>query len=110
MTAYTVANRAIGKAITLVAAQVDTVAFSATSIRLLEVVNPGTNIADVWYTIDGTTPTVGGDNCYYAPVGSVDTRQNVPIVGGGALIKVISSGTPTIRVQRCDIDRVQVSN
>lgn len=104
MATYTVAASATGTALnTLVASTVDTVTFSAeaTDMVSVEVVSPAANTADIWYTLDGSTPTVGGASTYYLPPGAVDARGRVPW-RGITQAKLISSGTPSYRVQRGD--------
>lgn len=101
MATYTLPVSAQGTGLlTLTAATVDTVTFTAAH-GWLEVINPATSTADVWYTLDNSTPTVGGTNCFYLPPGSVDRRQPVKVSGqdGKAIVKLISAGTPTVRVQ-----------
>lgn len=87
--------------IALVASTVDTVTFTKDQ-RLIEVVHPGATADGIWYTNDGSTPTVGGKNCFFVPSGAVDSREPVlnDTTGRSPQIKLISSGTPTYRVQR----------
>lgn len=98
MASYTVAEDAIGTAVfTMAANTVDTVTF-ADDLTNLGVINVD-GVAEVFYTMDGSTPTVGGANCYYLPAAAaVDTR--CPRTSGGTVVKLISAGTPKIRVQR----------
>ena len=95
----TVASGKVGTGlITLTANTVETVTFTSEDIPRVEVVSPASNTADVWYTNDGNDPTVAGAGAYYLPPGSVDSRE--PPTAGATVIKLISSGTPTVRVQR----------
>ena len=55
--------------------------------------------ADVYGTVDGTAPTLAGDNTFFAPDGG---GQFVPIDAdsdGVVDVKLISSGTPTVHVE-----------
>lgn len=54
----------------LPAGQVVEVAFEG-SVNRIEVVFDGTSV--IWWTYDGTTPTVGGDRCFYIPAGVIGT-------------------------------------
>lgn len=86
MSTYNV-NRA--KHVALVAATVDTVnfAYSGSSCR----VHNHDSTADIYFTIDGTTPTAAGDDTYYvAPGTSVVVNESIV-----ATVKLISTGTPT---------------
>lgn len=99
MATHTVAAGAIGTAaFTLTADTVDTVTFTGTSLDVVEIVSDGT--AAVWYSLDGSTPTVGGANCYYIPA-AVGTDLRKP-PSNATVVKLISSGTPLLRVQRGD--------
>lgn len=82
--------------VTLTASAVQIVNF-AEDIQSVEVYSDG--IAPVWWTCDGTTPAVGVG--YYIPaVVGVDSRQ--PRVSGTTSVRLFSTGTPTVRVQRGD--------
>lgn len=90
MATYTV-DRA--KHATLIATVVDTVNFNAEwgSIRVF---NRG--MVDIYVRLDGTAPTVAGDECYVIPAGTAED-----IITGAAisLIKLISSGIPAYSVE-----------
>lgn len=93
-----VAAGAVGTAaITLVANTITEVDF-ADDLDSVTVINPSTNSADVWYTLDNTDPAVNGAHSWYVPAGGWDDVE--PPTSGGTIVKMISSGTPTIRVQR----------
>lgn len=94
---YTIAAGAIAKHdFALVASTVETVTFTD-NVTAVEIISDGT--AKVYYTVDGSTPTVGGANCYMIPASlSVDERA-MPQQGTDA-VKLISSGTPTLSIQR----------
>lgn len=83
-------------AVTLTAATVDTVTFT-TDFDHVEVCILVTGGAPTYFTVDGSTPTVGGKHCYVLPdaVGSYEVE--VP-TAGNTVVKLISAGTPTYSV------------
>lgn len=86
--------------VVLVANQVCTISFED-NIGAVQVLSDGTSAA--FYTVDGTEPTIDGTNTFELPEGvhSVDERDTANLPGTPTdVIKVISAGTPTIRVQR----------
>jgi hypothetical protein len=97
MASYSVTAAQIGAhAKTLVANTVDTVTF-ADDIGEVEVVSNGS--AAIYFTTDGTTPTVGGAATHYLPASS--SVRRVKFTGSDAsAIKLISAGTPTYSVAR----------
>jgi len=97
MADHTVAAGAVAKhGIVLAASTVDTVTFSD-NVGAVQIVTDGS--AAVYYTIDGTTPTVAGANTFMIPAAlSVDERS-MPNFGSD-VVKLISAGTPTLSVQR----------
>lgn len=102
MASYEVAAGKVGAhAKALVADTVDTVTFK-TRAASVEVVSDGT--AELYFSIDGTTPTVGGDNCYYLPATASSREVPVPteaLVGGAeVVVKLISHGTTHYSVAR----------
>jgi hypothetical protein len=97
MTTRAVAAGDVGTpAFALVAATADTVTF-ADNISTVEVISDG--LSPVWYTLDGSTPTVGGTNCYYIPATIAIDRRDL-VSGATDTVKLISAGSPTLRVQR----------
>lgn len=84
------------KHITLVAATVATVNLAVNASRV-EVVNRSGS-AEVYFTVNGATPTVGGDDTHVLPaaIGSVEVPDEI---GGDVVVKLISSGTPTVSVR-----------
>lgn len=78
---------------TLVAATVDTVTFGD-DLRNVTIINEGTT--GIYFTVDGSTPTVGGAASLYAPPTS--TTSVASAIGGGTVVKLISSGTPKYSV------------
>lgn len=112
MASYTVPNGHVGAhAKTLVATTVDTVTFALGSTgspgwarmpKSVEILTDGA--ADIYVTVDGTTPTVAGTPCYRVPPfpGStiIDVRDSDP--NDAVVVKLISSGTPTYSVSRAE--------
>lgn len=86
MATYNV-NRA--KHVALTGSTVDTVNF-AYSGSVVRVHNHATS-GDIYFTIDGTTPTAAGDDTYFVAPGTSVTISDSKV----ATIKLISSSTPT---------------
>ncbi len=63
----------------------------------VEIVSDGT--AAVYYTVDNTTPTVAGPNCFVIPAGAL---SDIRPVGPTDTVRFISAGTPTITVMRAE--------
>lgn len=91
---------------TLVAATVATVTVTAdtdtvsavlgdTTTTKVEVVNRS-GAAEIYFTVDGTAPTVGGTASYVLPASICS--YSVEGVHGSVVVKLISSGTPTYSV------------
>lgn len=97
MASHTIAAGAVAKHdVTLVASTVDTFTF-AVDVDTVQIISNGA--AAAYYTLDGSTPTVSGANCFALPASAgavVDERQ--PKSGDVTVVKVISSGTPVISV------------
>lgn len=95
-------NVAAGKVgtplITLTANTEEVISF-ADNIARVDIVNAGAT-ADLWASVDGSQAAVGGANCYYVPAGSVLTVGTVNAPSDQ--VRLISSGAPTVRVQRSD--------
>jgi len=97
MATYSASN---SKYITLVANTVDTVTLTGTGNVIRFVTTSGTSSAYFTVVPTGQTPTaatVAGDNTYvtvHAAPGYID----IPWNGGGAVISIISSSTPTVGV------------
>lgn len=88
------------KYITLVANTVDTVTLTGTGNSIRVITTAGTSHAYFTVAPTGqtpTTPTVAGDNTY-ASVHGNPGYIDIPWNGGGAVISIISSGTPTVGV------------
>lgn len=96
MAEHTIASGDIAKhGIALAADVVDTVTFGD-NVKAVQIISDGA--AAVYYTVDGSTPTLGGANCYMIPaVAAVDERV---MNTSSDVVKLISSGTPVLSVQR----------
>jgi endonuclease YncB( thermonuclease family) len=95
---YTVAAGLVGAhAKTLVANTVDTVTFTATDVDEVEVLTDGT--AAVYFTVDGSTPTVAGAGMWGIPAAPAARTVQVG-TSGVTVVKVISAGTPLYSVSR----------
>lgn len=98
MATHTVGPDEVGAhRITLTANTIETVTFTE-DLPNSEVISDGT--AAVYYTLDGTTPTVGGNNCYVLPAGAACVDSRYVRTAGNTVVKLISTGTPTVSVQR----------
>lgn len=80
---------------TLVASTVDTVTFDGDP-DYVEVMSDGASA--IYFTTDGTAPTVSGQNGYIVP--AYPSARVVRHGGEGGIVKLISSGTPTYSVTR----------
>ena len=85
----------------LTAASVDTVTLDHVTAKVEIINRSGT--AEIYYTLDGTAPTVAGDDCYVVPAAiSSAVRANPQVDQNQLVVKLISSGTPTYSVQGVD--------
>jgi hypothetical protein len=97
MASYTIGPGQIGLYATqLTANTVDTVtisngAGSSHSFDPLEVWADGT--AAVYFTVDGSTPTVASQSTYEIPSGASAVRDHI-VASAPTTVKLISSGTP----------------
>lgn len=95
MAAFTVTGSQIGcYAKQLAASTVDTVTVSGV-VDTVEVWSDGTSA--LYFTADGSTPTVGGAGTYEVPAGASAVRDGVgakPVAGGVSVVSLISAGTP----------------
>lgn len=82
---------------TLVAATVDTVNL-AVQVDEVEIVSRD-GAAEIYYTVDGSTPMVGGANCFVLPAGIGSQTVGVS-AKGNTVVKLISAGTPAYSVCR----------
>ncbi|MFF8784815.1 hypothetical protein [Streptomyces sp. NPDC015125] len=98
MATHTVAKGDLAAhAITLVAGTVETTTFGEDLDEVTIVSLDGA--AALYFTVDGRTPTVGGANARVMPAAIGAVSVDVP-TAGNSVVKVISSGTPTISIQR----------
>jgi Chitobiase/beta-hexosaminidase C-terminal domain len=83
---------------TLVASTVDTVTLTRSFARVQVINRLGTN--EIYYTTDGSVPTVGGDNTYVVTnqAGASDTRANFQGVKDTCVVNLISTGAMTYSV------------
>jgi hypothetical protein len=98
MASYSVASGEVAAyAKTLAASTVDTVTF--TDDRFAVRVHNDTGSAAIFFTTDGSTPTVNGANCWRVPA-VAGAFAEVTTQGGTAtdVVKLISVGTPTYSV------------
>jgi hypothetical protein len=58
-----------------------------------------TGTAEVYFTTDGSTPTVGGSGCHVLPATISALEVDDLTAGSTSVIKLISSGTPKVSVR-----------
>ena len=95
MASYTVAR---AKHATLTAATVETITFSVDVVSVEVVNRDGT--AEIYFTIDGTTPVAGADDTEVVPA-AVGAAQKLGSPGSRWVtdtVKLISTGTPKYSV------------
>ena len=80
---------------TLVASTVKTItlAVDANKVNICNV----DGSAEVYITVDGTTPSIGGDGAWVLPaaIGDLELEVTGP---GNTVVKLISAGTPKVSV------------
>jgi hypothetical protein len=97
MAKHEVADNKIGSyANKLTAATFDEVAFTD-SLKAVEVTSDGS--AAIYFTTDGSAPTVAGPNTHEIPAVPA-ARTSVVSKAGATVVKLISAGTPTYSVAR----------
>lgn len=101
MANYTVANgMASSGRFTLVADEITVVTFTE-NIGKARVISDG--VAAVYATFDGTESSVDGPNTYELPAGMAYAREELTTnTPAGDIVSLISSGTPSVRVERVD--------
>lgn len=96
MATYTIDGDEVAVHETLAMNTVDTVEFDVAD-REIEVLNRvGTD--EIYFTIDGTTPTVGGENCYVLPAAMGSLK--VPVRASTTVVKLISASACEYSVTR----------
>ncbi len=72
--------------------------FESTPTTRIEVMSVD-GAAKVYFTTDGTTPTVGGSGCHVlaAAISSIEVADETP--GPTSVVKLISAGAPQISVR-----------
>lgn len=80
---------------TLTANTVDTVSFLQ-DVGSIEVYGSGTSA--IYFTVNGSTPTVAGGITYELPAGGPSVRTVSAPGGDLPVVKLISAGTPTYSV------------
>ncbi len=85
------------RTVTLTANQVSTVTITGFNASRCEVTNMD-GAAAAWFTTDGSTPSVAGDNCVGLPaaISSVEVAEEI---SGDVAVKLISAGTPQVQVR-----------
>lgn len=99
MGSYTLtAGQRAAHAKTLVAATVDTVTFDS-EVGQVEVLSHDGS-SPIYFTVDGSTPTVAGAGTFVLPaaVGALEVPVAYNAAGGDTAVKLISAGTPTYSV------------
>jgi hypothetical protein len=97
VTAKAISSTQVSASATLGAAAVDTVTVTPAGTAV-EVVNVD-GAAAIWFSFDGSTPTVGGQNCAVLPAVIGSLVVTFP-PGSPGVISLISAGTPVYAVQR----------
>ena len=98
MANYSVAAGGVGSyENTMTASTVDTVTF-ADDLDAVEVMSHD-GASAVYFTVDGSTPTVKGAGCWMLPASPSAVTVDVPTAAGTA-VKLISVGTPTVSVSK----------
>jgi len=95
MADYTVT---LSKHATLIATTVDSVTITEKRFDAVEVTNRD-GAAEIYYTIDGSTPAVGADNTWVLPA-AVSSRVHDAAGDGNVKVELISAGTPKYSVSK----------
>lgn len=84
--------------IALSAATIDTVTFGDDCDKVEVFTKDGT--AEVFFTVDGTSPSTSAKNSYYLPAVAGSSLEVTVPTSGKSVVKIISAGTPSYRVTR----------
>lgn len=95
MASYTMATGDKAAHHSLVAATVDTVTM-ANDFDQVEVLNRD-GAAEIYFTVDGSAPTVGGANCQVLPA-CIGAAICGVASSGNTVVRLISAGTPAYSV------------
>ena len=98
MASTTIADTEVATHSTLTAATVETVTIdrNASTVRVMN----RDGAAEIYYTLDGSAPTVGGATTYALPAAISSEDRPVPsVTSATTVVKMISSGTPKFSVQ-----------
>jgi hypothetical protein len=72
--------------------------FATAPVAQVEVLNVAGG-GEVFFTTDGSTPTVGGNACYVLPAAICALTVTDGTPGATSTVKLISSGTPRVSVR-----------
>ena len=86
--------------VTLVANVVETFTFRA-DVDAVEILSHD-GAAPIYVTLDGTAPTVRGATTFVVPA-AMGSSVLAPRTAGPTIVRLISSGTPTVSVTRADL-------
>lgn len=92
----TTATVAVAKHLTLAASVVDSITFSGNP-KTVEVCNRD-GAAAIYFTVDGSVPTVGGDDCFVVAAAAGAALSVDASATAATVVKLISSGTPAYSV------------
>jgi hypothetical protein len=93
-----VANTVTTLTLDLVDPRPDNLSFATPKQPRVGVLNL-TGTAEVYFTTDGSTPTVGGNACHVLPavISALEVNDETP--GPTSTVKLISTGTPKVSVR-----------
>jgi len=83
---------------TLEANTISTVIFDV-DLEVVEIISRD-GAADIWYTLDGSTPVPEGPRTYILPAGAMGSDEREPYTSGPTTVKFLSPGRPRVSVQR----------
>ncbi len=93
-----VANTVTTVTLTVPEPRGDVTSFATAATTRVEVVSvDGTS--EVYFTTDGSAPTVAGSNCHVIPAAISATEVADETPGGTSVVKLISAGTPKVSVR-----------
>lgn len=98
MATYSISSGGHGSPLFVLTAGAESSVTFAEDLEKVEVYSDGT--APVWWTCSGETPSTSTGVGYLIPGAAIDVRS--PKSGSATVVKLISTGTPNVRVQRGD--------